>query len=300
MKKTSVLVLTAIVFAGICWAQTSESAQSAASASQNTSVSADKSGAQGNFQTDANASQKARASLPGEHGQASTANQLAAGSTVQAELTKPVDVRKNKPGDAVIAKTTQDVKSDGHVVLPKGSKIVGRVTQAQARDKGKGQEESQLGMAFDHAILKDGTQVPAAFTIQAIGRSESAATAAETDSMMSGANAGAMSSATGNAGMQGRSGRGGVTSTAGGVVNSTGSAAGNTVNTAGRTVNSAGIAGATAAGNLGATSQGVVGLSGMTLSQATSNNAGVGSVITSKESNVRLDSGTQMILGVRK
>src|SRR5258706_11493241 len=125
MKKTSVLVLTAIVFAGICWAQTSESAQSAA-ASQNTSVSADKSGAQGNFQTDANASQKAKASLPGEHGQASTANQLAAGSTVQAELTKPVDVRKNKPGDAVIAKTTQDVKSDGHVVLPKGSKIVGR------------------------------------------------------------------------------------------------------------------------------------------------------------------------------
>jgi len=65
-------------------------------------------------------------------------------------------------------------------------------------------------------------------------------------------------------------------------------------------VNSAGIAGATAAGNLGAASQGVVGLSGMTLSQATSNNAGVGSVITSKESNVRLDSGTQMILGVRK
>jgi hypothetical protein len=299
MKRTSILVLTAVVFAGLCWAQTSESSQATGSASQSTSVSADKSGAQASSQTGAKASQKT--AVAGENGQTSAANQLAAGSTVQAELTKPVDVRKNKPGDEVVAKTTQDVKSDGHVVLPKGSKIVGRVTQAQAR--AKGQEESQLGMAFDHAILKDGTQVPAAFTIQAIGRNQSeaaAATAAETDSMMSGANAAGMSSAGGNAGMQGRGGLGGVGSTAGGVVNSAGSAAGSTVNTAGRTVNTAGSAGAGVAGNLGATSQGVVGLPGMTLSSATANTAGVGSVISSKDSNVRLDSGTQMILGVRK
>ena len=299
MKKTSILILTAVVFAGMCWAQTSESAQAAGSASQSTSASADKSGAQASSQTDAKASHNA--SVAGENGKASTASQLAAGSTVQAELTKPVDVRKNKPGDEVVAKTTHDVKSDGHIVLPKGSKIIGRVTQAQPR--AKGQDESQLGMAFDHAILKDGTQVPAAFTIQAIGRSQSeatAATAAETDSMMSGANAGGMSSAGGSAGMQGRGGLGGVTSTTGGVVNGAGSAAGSTVNAAGRTVNTAGSAGAGVAGNLGATSEGVVGLPGMTLSQATSSNAGVGSVITSKNSNVRLDSGTQMILGVRK
>src|SRR5258708_467419 len=234
MKRTTILVLTAVVFAGMCWAQSSESAQAAGSASQSTSVSADKSRAQASSQTDAKASQKA--SVAGENRQTSAASQLKAGSTVQAELTKPVDVRKNKPGDEVVAKTTQDVKSDGHVVLPKGSKIIGRVTQAQAR--AKGQEESQLGMAFDHALLKDGTQVPAAFTIQAIGRSQSeatAATAAETDSMMSGTNAGGMSSAGGNAGMQGRSGLGGVTSTAGGVVNNTGSGAGSKVNTAGRT-----------------------------------------------------------------
>src|SRR5882672_4122688 len=289
MKRTSILLLTAVMFAGICWAQTSESAQATGSASQSTSVAADKSGAQASSQTDAKASHKA--SVAGDNGQASTANQLAAGSTVQAELTKPVDVRKNKPGDEVVAKTTHDVKSDGHIVLPKGSKIIGRVTQAQAR--AKGQEESQLGIAFDHAVLKDGTQVPAAFTIQAIGRSESeaaAATAAETDNMMSGANAGGMTSAGGNAGMQGRSGLGGVSSTAGGVVNSTGSVAGSTVNTASGA--GAGVTGGAtgATGNLGATSQGVVGMPGMTLSSATSNMAGVGSVISSKESNVRLDS----------
>src|SRR5258708_34495758 len=217
MKRTTILVLTAVVFAGMCWAQSSESAQAAGSASQSTSVSADKSRAQASSQTDAKASQKA--SVAGENRQTSAASQLKAGSTVQAELTKPVDVRKNKPGDEVVAKTTQDVKSNGHVVLPKGSKIVGRVTQAQAR--AKGQEESQLGKAFDHAILKDGTQMPVAFTIQAIGRSQSeaaAATAAETDGMMAGGNAGGMTSAGGHARMQSPGGFWGVTSYAGGRV----------------------------------------------------------------------------------
>ena len=294
MKRISILVLSAFVFAGMCWAQSSAGAQANTSASQSTQVSAEGSGAQvsSSSKADANASQAAAVS--GKNGEASAANQLKAGSTVQAELTKPVDVRKNKPGDEVVAKTTQDVKSDGHVVLPKGSKIVGRVTHAQAR--AKGQEESQLGMAFDHAVLKDGTQMPVAFTIQAIGRSESeaaAATAAETDSMMAGGNAGGMTSAGGGAGMQGRGGLGGVTSTAGGVVNSTGSVAGGTVNNAGR-------AGAGVSGNLGATSLGVVGMPGMTLSAADSSMAGVGSVISSKESNIRLDSGTRVILGVRQ
>jgi hypothetical protein len=296
MNRIMILVFSAVLLAGMCWAQSSGGAQASASASQNTQVSADKSGAQASSTTDANASQAATAS--GKNGEVSAANQLAAGSTVQAELTKPVDVRKNKPGDEVVAKTTQDVKSEGHVVIPKGSKIVGRVTQAQAR--AKGQEESQLGMAFDHAVLKDGTQVPAAFTIQAIGRSESeaaAATAAETDGMMAGGSAGGMTSGGGGAGMQGRGGLGGVTSTAGGVVNNTGSVAGGAVNTAGNA--GAGVTGGVT-GNLGATSQGVVGMPGMTLSSATSSMAGVGSVISSKESNVRLDSGTRMILGVRK
>jgi hypothetical protein len=252
MKRITILVFSAVLLAGMCWAQSSADARATTSASQNTQVSSDKSGAQASSQTaaktDANASQEATAS--GKNGQVSAANQLKAGSTVQAELTKPVDVRKSRPGDEVMAKTTQDVKSDGRVVLPKGSKIVGRVTQAQAR--AKGQEESQLGMAFDHAILKDGTQMPVAFTIQAIGRSDSeaaAATAAETDGMMTGGNAGGMTSAGGNAGMQTRGGLGGVTSTAGGVVHTAGSGAGTTLNTAGST-------GAGVTGSLDATSQG--------------------------------------------
>ena len=52
------------------------------------------------------------------------------------------------------------------VVLPKGSRVMGKVTQAQGR--AKGQDESVLGLAFDSAVLKDGTQVPISFTIQAV------------------------------------------------------------------------------------------------------------------------------------
>jgi hypothetical protein len=289
MRRITIL-LTAAVSAGMCWAQSSENAQAAGRATQSTSVSANKSGAQASSSTSATASQKAAVS--GESGQTSATNQLQAGSTVQAELTKPLDVRKNKVGDEVIAKTTQDVKSNGHVVLPKGSKIVGRVTHTQARTKG--QEESQLGLAFDHAILKDGTQVPIAFTIQAIGRSEAAASAvAEDDAMMPGGNPGGRATTSGNAGAQARGGLGSAAGTVGSVVNTAGSAAGATLNTAGRT-------GAGVAGELNSTSHGTVGLSDLTLSSSASSATSAGSVIRSSSSNVRLDSRTRMILSVSK
>lgn len=85
---------------------------------------------------------------------------------MQVELIKAVDARKAKPGDEVVAKVTQVVKSDDKVVLPKGSKVMGKVTQAQGR--AKGQDESQLGLAFDSAVLKDGMEVPISFAIQAV------------------------------------------------------------------------------------------------------------------------------------
>src|SRR6185437_7460655 len=91
---------------------------------------------------------------------------LASGTTLQAALTKPVDAKKAKPGDRVTAKLTQDVKSNGHVVLHKGSKLVGHVTEAQAR--GKGQAESKLGIVFDQAQLKGGEEASINAVIQAL------------------------------------------------------------------------------------------------------------------------------------
>ena len=263
MKRILVSLLAGVALAGVCVAQSAQS-QAGASASQSNSVS-------------------------DKNSQAASTSQLQAGSTVQAELAKPVDARKNKVGDEVIAKTTHDVKSEGRVVIPKGSKLVGHVTEAKAQSKE--QATSELGIAFDHAILKNGEELPLTLGIQAIGRSQVAAAAVEDDTMATGSS-GAMGSS--GARTSGGSGPlGAVRSTAGGVVGGAGSTAGAAVNS------TAGSAGGAVSAPLSATSQGVVGMPGLSLAAqtATSGNA---SVITAQGTNVHLDSGTEMILRVNQ
>ena len=263
MRRILESLFAAAVIVGGCAAQSAQT-QATAAASQQTSSEAGKSGAE-----------------------ATSVSQLQAGSTVQAELTKPVDAKKNKIGDAVLAKTTHDVKSGGHVVIPKGSKLVGHVTEVKAHTKD--QATSQLGIAFDHAILRNGTQMPLALTIQALGRSQASAAAVEDDTLASG-NAGAMGSSGARASGGGLAG--GVRSTAGSVVNTAGS-------TAGAAVNTAGSAGGMASSSLSASSQGVIGIPGLSLSTATSTSANA-SVLSAQGSNVHLDSGTEMILRVNQ
>ena len=91
---------------------------------------------------------------------------LSSGTTLQAELAKSLDCKKAKPGDEVNAKLTQDVKEDGKVVLHKGSRLVGHVTEAQA--KGKDNAESKLGIVFDKAVLKGGQEVAFNGAVQAL------------------------------------------------------------------------------------------------------------------------------------
>jgi hypothetical protein len=290
MKRIVVSLFAGALSAGICVAQSAQS-QTTGSASQDTSVSAGQSGANAQSNNSATATQAAAASDKHSHQQAASASQLQAGSTVQAELIKPVDAHKNKIGDEVIAKTTHDVKSDGHVVVPRGSKLVGHVTDVKAHSKD--QANSELGIAFDRAVLKNGTEMPLAMSIQAIGRAQASAAAAE-DDMMAGGSAGAMGSSSGHASAPGGGGGllGGARSTAGGVVNTAGSA------TSGAT-SAAGSAGGAVSGSLSSTSQGVVGLHGLSLANDVSNSTR-GSVITSNGGNVHLDSGTEMILRVNQ
>jgi outer membrane biosynthesis protein TonB len=298
MNRTIASLLTGVLLSAMCLAQSSADMQAGASASQDTSVSANKSGAKAGSNASATASQETAVSGKNGQAQTATADQLQAGSTVQAELTKPVDARKNKKGDEVVARTTQDVKSNGQTVLPKGSKIVGHVTDVQARENG--QQESRLGIAFERAILKNGTQVPMALTLQAIGSSQASAATSMDDAAMADDNMSGMAAGAGATGSGATRGAlGGVAST-GRVVNTTGGAAGSTLH--GASSAGAGVTGAAAAGRLTSSSQGVVGLPGMTLSSAASSTSAVsgtttgGSVISSTSSNVHLDSGTRMIL----
>jgi len=283
-----------------------------ASGSSNTSVSADKSGATAQSTTDVNASDQANASMPEKKNDSKPADHkskheskpgtsapaagsnsasLAADSTVNAVLSKSLDSKSCKPGDQITARATQDVKSEGKVIIPKGSRLVGHVTEARTR--AKGESNSALGVAFDHAILKNGQQVQMSSVVQAIAAAQTSGSAADTDAMMS---------TTGSA-------AGSARASGGGLVNAVGSTAGSATGAAGGTLSSV-SGGATStvgsATNLGAgslgtalnsTSTGVVGLNNLSLASQVANSTS-GSVITSTGKSVRLDSGTQLLLRV--
>lgn len=291
MTKFLLSIFTVAVFAGSALAQTSAQTQTSGSVSDSSSVSASRSGAQAQSTAGASAaSQSAVSEAAGNHSAAAnTSNHLAAGSTIHAQLEKPVDARKSKPGDAVYAKTTQNVKSDGKTVVPKGSRIVGHVTEAKAREKG--QSESTLGIAFDHAVLKDGSEVPMSASIQAIASSQASASDSLGEEPMMAEGAGGMAAGRATAG------DGGVL---GGATHAVGTSGGVLANTAGTVSGTAGgtLSGATSAsGALSSTSHGVAGLKGLSLNSAVANST-QGSLITSSTRSVHLDSGTQMILQV--
>ena len=225
---------------------------------------------------------------------------------------KPLDAKHNKPGDPVVARTTQDVKQDGQVVLKKGSELTGHVTQAEARSSSSAQ--SSLGIVFDHAQPKHGQPMPLNLSVQAIAAAANQTSASLADDQLASGAAGqggvgAVGAVPAGGGMA-RGGGGAVSGVAGtvsGVANTTGAVAGNvgqtasgTVGAATHTVASAGSTGGlTAAGQLMSNSSGVFNLQGLNLTSAASNGTSA-SVVNSTSRNVHLDSGTQMLLQVVK
>jgi hypothetical protein len=206
--------------------------------------------------------------------------QLSGGSTISVMLEKWVDARKNKAGDEVIVKTTENVKAEGRVVIPKGSKILGHVTEATARTKE--QPESVLGIAFDHVVLKNGSQIPLALEIQAIAPDEVST-------------APAMGTSPGTAG-----GTTGAVPPLPNQGNAAGPMADPNAGTPGRIAspNSAdGVGDLSPTGRLTPGCHGVLGIDGLTLSPAAAGSM-VGSLITSRRRNVHLDGRTQMMLRV--
>ncbi len=286
MKATSVVILGAMLAMSGSTVYAQGGAQASSSAAGSTSVQADKSGATTSSNTSASTSAKA--------GQSSA---LSSGTAMNASLSQPVDAKKNKPGDQVTAKTTEATKSEGKVVIPKGTKLIGHVTECKQRSKEE--KESALGIVFDKAVLKNGEEIPLNVTIQALAAAQTAASGAVGGDDLS-AGGGAMGSARASGG----GALGGVRSTAGaatGAVTNTaanaGGVAGGAVNS---TVNAAGatrgaVGGLNAAGQLTSNSQGVFGMQGLNLSSAASNST-QGSLITSTSKNVHLDSGTQLLL----
>jgi hypothetical protein len=287
MKLTAVLVIAGAFLSCSSASYAQAGVQASSSANSSTSVEASKSGAQASNSTQASGSASA----------GPNSASLSSGTTLNAALSQPVDAKKNKSGDQVTAKTTEAVKSEGKVIIPKGSRLIGHVTECKPRSKE--QKESALGIVFDRAILKDGQEVPLNVTIRALAAAQSAAS-----SSYAGDDLSAAGSAMGSARASGGGALGGVRSTAGAATGAVTNTAANVGGVAGGAVNStANAAGATkgaigglnAAGQLTSNSQGVFGLEGLNLSSSVSSSTQA-SLITSTSRNVHLDSGTQLVL----
>jgi hypothetical protein len=100
--------------------------------------------------------------LQGQTGNVANGNpqagrRVAAGS-VSAELTKRIDTKNAKLGDEVDARVTSAAKLPDGTELPRGTKLVGKVTDAKA--KSKQDKSAHLAFNLDRAVLKDGKQVP--------------------------------------------------------------------------------------------------------------------------------------------
>lgn len=91
---------------------------------------------------------------------------IGAGTGIVAELSRPVNAKKAKPGDRIKAQVIQDVLYRGKVVIRAGSKLIGHVTRAKAHSEED--PESQLSIVFDKAELKGGGEINLTAGIKAL------------------------------------------------------------------------------------------------------------------------------------
>lgn len=294
MKHSSVLLCMILAFAaGIAVAQDAKKPDTGASAQAagqgQAAVKADQSGA--------TATGNAAGSANADAGKSSAS--MASGTEIDATLTRSIDAGKAKPGDGVTAKAAKDIRSGGKLVVPRGSKLIGHVTQARPHGGGSagGSSASELGIVFDRAVLKDGREIALNGSVAAIGAARSGSSAYGHQYDAGTAGTGSMA---GSAGGTGGGLAGTVGGTVGGVANTTAGAAGGVGSTIGGTVGTAGksagaVGGFDAAGSLKSGSRGVFGVRDLDITAATAGGA-EGSVITSAKRNVKLESGTQMLL----
>ena len=219
---------------------------------------------------------------PSTAGQATTKLRIAPGSVIPVQLTKTVDARKAKSGDPIVAKVTMDMTtSTGEVLVPKDTKVMGHITEAQARTKE--QKESQLGIAFDRAVLKDG-EVPLPMSIQAvIAPPSNNANGGESDQAASPPAVGGSAASPMSGGRNGSAGQ---------------TQAGGTPPSALPSEGTGASQGNGARPPINGNTQGVVGISNLKLESGQS--AAQGSVLSSEKNNVKVESGTMLLLKVNQ
>src|SRR5260370_165614 len=85
---------------------------------------------------------------------------------VTGELVSKLDTKTAKNGDQVVLKTTEKATFADGVEIPKGSKIMGHVTDVQAHDSAN--PNSKVAIQFDQAELKGGQTLPIKSVLQSL------------------------------------------------------------------------------------------------------------------------------------
>lgn len=207
---------------------------------------------------------------------------LQAGTNLEAKLLSTLDVRKANVGDEVVLKTTDSIKQDGEVLVPKGTKLIGTVTEVTSRSDGNG--TSAISIVFDR-MENDIFSAPFSASIVSVAKAGSNLAAGD----LFANDVSGSSSGTARASRRGSGGGllGGATGAVGGVLNSTTSTVGSVANTAGNTLGNT-VGGAS--GTLGRT------VNGIRISQSGSASANGSTTLSAEGKNLKLNKGTMFRL----
>ncbi len=259
----------------------------------------------------AHASGAAGASDFGE-GSASRVGEM---SSVSGELEGKLDSKTAKFGDRVVLKTTKKVQIADGTEIPKGSHLVGHVTEVQAHDKEHA--VAHMGIVFDHAELKNGENVAIHTLIRGVSPGANAMAAASMSSddamgaSMSGEGDGRMG---GGQAMGGGRAGGSLLGGASGAVSGTGGLAGGAVARTGDTTGTVGARTGAAVDSSANAAVQTAGRGGLGLDSAANGIAGAhftgvpgvmlagnssaSGMLSASKKNIHFDSGTQMQLGI--
>jgi len=223
---------------------------------------------------------------------------------VSGELESKLDSKTAKVGDSVVVKTKAAVKTADGTVIPKGARMVGRVTDVQAH--GSGNADSRMAILFDRAELKGGQSLTIHSTIESLQPPVDLAANSVDDGGLGGGPVGGGARTSSGGGV--RAGGGGLVGGAvGGVANTTAGVGSGVGSAVGGTTSAAGHLAGDATANVGSSVHAVAGAGGTVVAQATgipgvslagdASGSTSGTLFAAKK-NIHLESGTQVVLGV--
>lgn len=196
-------------------------------------------------------------------------------STVFAVLTKSVETKTVAVGQELTLRTISDVSVNGEVIIPRGSQLLGRVTEANTKSR---EVDSSISVVIEKAIKADGSVLPVQAIIAAVAAPRKNSLATDPAFEMMHSNEPKMTGAT-------------SASTA-----SSGTLSPSSKSSSNAAVATAGVEGAAdESPTLNENSQGALGYEGLSLSWRLLTPPPV-TVFATKGKNLKLEAGTQMLL----